>query len=265
VPAIGRDSGQRLGRSLEQQSIDLGLILVGHRTDRGRKLEYEMKMRHREQFGFARRQPCRRSRPLAFRASPITAAAVGDDRVRAVLAAFDMTTERGGATNLDCRHHTSLGEAHVAGIGRTPRLTMSAEDIRHLELRPEHLGLASARGRRLNVREFEWALNFSDHVDGSPAFGGEVAHGGLHRQSPRHLNGIDPYGYCKRLGDRPGQSAGKPALVNKVNHFSGGCAPFKSGAAVVHESRPHNPRRRSADGTQLTIPSETIGLSEIAS
>ncbi len=46
VLAIGGDGGEGLGRSLEQQSIDLGLILVGHRTDRGRKLEYEMKVRH---------------------------------------------------------------------------------------------------------------------------------------------------------------------------------------------------------------------------
>ena len=46
VLAIGGNDGEGLGRSLEQQSIDLGLILVGHRTDRGRKLEYEMKVRH---------------------------------------------------------------------------------------------------------------------------------------------------------------------------------------------------------------------------
>jgi hypothetical protein len=41
-----------------------------------------------------------------------------------------MTTERGSATNLDCRHDASLDEIHVAGIGRAPRLTMAAEDIR---------------------------------------------------------------------------------------------------------------------------------------
>jgi hypothetical protein len=38
-------------------------------------------------------------------------------------------------------------------------------------------------------------------------------------------------------------------------------ASARSGAALLQESRTHNPRR-GADGTQLTIPSETIGLSE---
>jgi len=56
----------------------------------------------------------------------------------------------------------------VAGVGRTPRLTMASEDIRHLELRPEHVGLVSGRRPRLNVGEFEWTLNLSDHVDDSP-------------------------------------------------------------------------------------------------
>ena len=45
-----------------------------------------------------------------------------------------MTAKRGGATNLDCRHDASLGQAHVAGVGRAPRLTMAAEDIRDLQL-----------------------------------------------------------------------------------------------------------------------------------
>ena len=34
---IGGDGRERLGGGLEQQSIDLGLVLVGDRTDRGRQ------------------------------------------------------------------------------------------------------------------------------------------------------------------------------------------------------------------------------------
>ncbi len=75
--------------------------------------------------------------------------------MRTVLAVLYMTTECGSATNLDRRHHTSLAEAQVAGVGRTPRLTMASEDIRHLELRPEHVGLVSGWRPRLNVGEFE--------------------------------------------------------------------------------------------------------------
>jgi hypothetical protein len=60
-------------------------------------------------------------------------------RVRTVLATVDMAAKRGSATYLDRRHHTSLGEAYVAGIGRAPRLTMATKDIRQFEIRPQHV------------------------------------------------------------------------------------------------------------------------------
>jgi hypothetical protein len=53
----------------------------------------------------------------------------------AVLATFDVTAERRRATNLDRRHDAALSEAYMAGIGRTPRATVAAEDVRHLQLR----------------------------------------------------------------------------------------------------------------------------------
>lgn len=76
-------------------------------------------------------------------------------RVRAVLAALNMTAKRGSAANLDCRHDASLSEVQVIGVGRAPRLTVAAEDIRHLEVRPDHFELASGRSSRLNVQKFE--------------------------------------------------------------------------------------------------------------
>ena len=168
VLAIGSNGDQRLGRSLKQQPVDLGLVLVGHRADHGRKREDEMKIRHRQKLSFARRQPGRRGSPLTFRAVPVAAGIIGDAGVRTVLAVLDMTTERGSAAYLNRRHDTSLGEVDVAGVGCPPGLTMAPEDFRHLEVRPDHVGLASGRRRRLNHREFKWALNLSDHVDGSP-------------------------------------------------------------------------------------------------
>ena len=134
VLAIGGNGDEGLGRSFKQQSIDLGLVLVGHRADRGRKLEYQVHIGHGQKLGFARRKPCHRSRPLAFRAVPIPAGIVGDTCVRTVLAALDMTAERGGATNLDCRHDPPLGEVDMAGVGCPPCLTMAAEDVRYLQL-----------------------------------------------------------------------------------------------------------------------------------
>src|ERR1700674_4183013 len=108
--AIGGNDGQGLGRSLKQESIDLGLVLEGNRVDRARKPEHQVKIRDRQELGFARRKPCRRSRPLAFGAVPVAAAIVGDAGVCTVLTALDMTAERRSATILDGRHNTSLGQ-----------------------------------------------------------------------------------------------------------------------------------------------------------
>src|ERR1700674_5128970 len=71
VLAIGGNGDEGLGRSFKQQSIDLDLVLVGHRADRGRKLEYQVHIGHGQKLGFARRKPCHRSRPLAFWAVPV--------------------------------------------------------------------------------------------------------------------------------------------------------------------------------------------------
>src|SRR4030088_1559784 len=63
---------------------------------------------------------------------PITAAVIGDLRVRAVLAAHDMAAESHRAAALDRRHHLQLAETEVASIGFTPSRSMVAEDIRDL-------------------------------------------------------------------------------------------------------------------------------------
>jgi len=63
--------------------------------------------------------------------------------VRAVLAAQDVAAEGCGAAALDRAHHLELLEAHMAGIGLTPRRTMAAEDIRDLQRRARHARRAS--------------------------------------------------------------------------------------------------------------------------
>src|SRR5450631_136107 len=87
-------------------------------------------MRHRE--------PLLGSGALALRAMPVAAGVVGDVGVRALLAACDMTAECRRAAALDRRHHLELPEAHVAGVGFTPRRSIAAEDIRDLQRRPRH-------------------------------------------------------------------------------------------------------------------------------
>ena len=49
--------------------------------------------------------------------------------MRAVLAALDVSAERGGATGLDRRHDLQLGEADVTGVGLAPRRPVGAKDV----------------------------------------------------------------------------------------------------------------------------------------
>jgi len=50
--------------ALSTPAVASGLVLVCHRADCDRKREDEMKTRHRQELGFARRKPCCRSPPL---------------------------------------------------------------------------------------------------------------------------------------------------------------------------------------------------------
>ena len=68
------------------------------------------------------------------------AGVVGDPFVRAVLAALDVSAERGCATGLDRRHDLQLVEAHVTGVGLSPCRPIGAKDVGDLQGRPRHAG-----------------------------------------------------------------------------------------------------------------------------
>jgi len=138
VLGVGGDRGQGLGRGLEQQVIDDGLVLVGDIGDGRRQCEHDMIVRHRQQIGLARRQPLLCRRPLALRAMPVATGVVRDGRIGAVLAARDMTTERRRAAVLDRRHHLELAEADMAGIGPAPCRSVAAENVRDLQRWARH-------------------------------------------------------------------------------------------------------------------------------
>ena len=146
---IGRDRGQGLGRGLEQQVVDDGLVLVGDVGDGRRQREHDVIVRHRQQIGFARGQPFLCRRALALRAVPVAARIVRDLAVRALLAARDMAAERRRAAVLDRRHHLQLAEADMAGIGPAPCRAMAAEDIRDLQRRTRHAAALQAGGSAL--------------------------------------------------------------------------------------------------------------------
>ena len=57
VLGVGRDGEHGLGRGLEQQVIDDGLVVVGDVGDRRRQREHDVDSRHRQQVGLARGEP----------------------------------------------------------------------------------------------------------------------------------------------------------------------------------------------------------------
>ena len=57
VLGIGGDGDERLGRRLEQQVVDDGLVLVGDGADLGRQRERHMVVRHGQQLGLAIGEP----------------------------------------------------------------------------------------------------------------------------------------------------------------------------------------------------------------
>ena len=135
---IGGDGDQRLGGGPEQEVVDGGLVLERDRADRRRQGEDDVIIGDRQELGLALGEPLPRRRALTLRAVAVAAGVVGDAFVRAVLAALDVSAERGGATGLDRRHDLQLAEAHVAGVGLAPRRAMGAKDVGDLQARPRH-------------------------------------------------------------------------------------------------------------------------------
>ena len=54
---IGGDGERCLGRRLHQQVVDHALVLVGDLTQFARQRVYDVKVRHRQELGFAVGQP----------------------------------------------------------------------------------------------------------------------------------------------------------------------------------------------------------------
>ena len=131
VFGIGRDGEHGLGRSLEQDTVDCGLVLVGDIGDLSRQREHDVEVGHRQELSLALGQPLARGRSLALRTVPIATGVVADLRVtaRLVLTAYDMAAELCRAAVLDRRHHLELLKADMAGIGLTPCRSVAAEDI----------------------------------------------------------------------------------------------------------------------------------------
>jgi len=60
---------------------------------------------------------------------------VGDAKLAAAVALFDMTAQRCRTAGFDGAHDPTLAAAQMAGMGLTVGGTVAAEDIRHLDHR----------------------------------------------------------------------------------------------------------------------------------
>ena len=94
VFGVGRDGEHGLGRSLEQDAVDCGPVLVGYIGDLSRQREHDVEVRHRQELGFALGQPLACLRSLALRTVPI-AAANGASTITCVMGKF-LNGESGG-------------------------------------------------------------------------------------------------------------------------------------------------------------------------
>lgn len=76
MAGIGGDGNHRLGRRLEQQIIDCGLVLKGDVGDLGGNGEDHVEIADRQQVGLARGQPLACGGTLALGTVPVAAAAM---------------------------------------------------------------------------------------------------------------------------------------------------------------------------------------------
>ena len=73
VAGIGGNPQHRLGRCVEQQAIDRGLVVECNVSDLGRQGEDDVEVSNRQQVGLARGQPGARGGALALGAVPVAA------------------------------------------------------------------------------------------------------------------------------------------------------------------------------------------------
>jgi hypothetical protein len=90
---IGGDDAQALGRRLEQDVVDDGLVLEGDLRDWRRHGEDDVEVRHRQQIGLPVCKPRGTGQALALRAMPVAAGIIGDADLAAVDTLLGMAAE----------------------------------------------------------------------------------------------------------------------------------------------------------------------------
>jgi hypothetical protein len=150
MPRIGGNPQHGLGRRLEQQIVNGGLVLERDVGDLRRQREDDVEVSDRQQVGLALGEPGARGGPLALGAVPVAAAVVGDALVAAVRAGLDMTAQGCGAASRDRRHDLELLQAQVPGLSSPVGGAGGPEDVGDLE-RGAHRQPAGALSPAVNM------------------------------------------------------------------------------------------------------------------
>src|SRR5690242_3081087 len=108
VLGIGGDGTQGIGCGTEQNAVDYFLVLVGNVGNLFRHSKDHVEVLGIEKFGAAILKPFSAGKRLAFWAVPIRARVIRVALMAAPVALFEMTTENGGAADLDRSHHAAL-------------------------------------------------------------------------------------------------------------------------------------------------------------
>ena len=96
--------------------IDRLLVLEGDLGRRRRQGEDDMEIGNGQQLGLSRRQPLRSRRALTFWTMAVAAGIVGDAGEAAIVAALDMTAERGRAAGRDRADHAPFDAPEMSGV-----------------------------------------------------------------------------------------------------------------------------------------------------
>lgn len=124
-----------------------------------------MEIGNGQKVSFAIGKPLVAGGTLALGTMPVAAGVIGHTRVRAILADLNMPTERRRPAQLDRGHDTALHPAEMAFVNSGIGMTMTAEDIRHLQL-GTHGGTSGWR-HHLEGQAIKRALRRSDRGHGN--------------------------------------------------------------------------------------------------
>jgi hypothetical protein len=91
-----------------------------------------------EKFGLAALDPLSASQRLTLRTVAISAGAVANALVAALIALLNLPSESGGPAHLDGGHDAPLRRGHRRAMLLSIGFAVTAEDIRHFQLRAIH-------------------------------------------------------------------------------------------------------------------------------